>query len=441
MRPVLLLFVVAGLAPAEQAVMRLGLKEAVDLALAPDGNARARIAAEMVRQAQARSAQARAALLPNVDASMVTQNQTRNLAAFGIQIQLHIPGFHFPELVGPFSTMDLRASATQSVFDISAIRRYQASRAGLTAAKAENDAARNQVTDAVARAYLAALRARAALESVKANLTVAESLLKLVRSQKAAGTGTGIEVTRAEVQLANERQRLLVTENEVARADLQLLKLIGLNLGTKLELTDTLGYVPMDPITIDAARELARRSRPELKAQQGREESARLSYSAARLERVPALAAFGDYGTIGAGLDPLLPTRSYGLALRVPLFDGGRRDARRAEAASALRLEQIRTKDMEAQVELEARLALEAIESAGGQVKTAAEGLHLADNELAQARRRYEAGVTTSLEITDAQARLERARENRIAALVSYNAAQIDLNTALGRAQEFQGGR
>ena len=101
-----------------------------------------------------------------------------------------------------------------------------------------------------------------------------------------------------------------------------------------------------------------------------------------------------------------------------------------------MRLEQIRTKDMEAQVELEARLALEAIESAGGQVKTAAEGLRLADNELAQARRRYEAGVTTSLEITDAQARLERARENRIAALVSYNAAQIDLNTALGRAQE-----
>ena len=152
-------------------------------------------------------------------------------------------------------------------------------------------------------------------------------------------------------------------------------------------------------------------------------------------------AAFGDYGAIGTGPDHLLPTRSIGLSLRVPVFDGGRRDARRAEAASVLRQEQIRTRDLEAQIELEVRLALESLESADGQVKTASEGLRLAENELAQARRRYEAGVTTSLETSDGQARLERARENQVAALVSYNAAQIDLNTALGRNQEFKSGR
>lgn len=441
MRLAFLLFVAVGLAWTQTAAMRLGLKEAVDLALAPEGNTRARLAAEMVRQAEARSAQARAALLPNADASLVDQSQTRNLAAFGIRIQLPIPGFQFPELVGPFSTLDLRASATQSVFDIGAIRRYQASRAATAASRAENEAARNQVTDAVARAYLAALRGRAAMDAGKANVEVAESLLKLVRSQKAAGTGTGIEVTRAEVQLANERQRLLVTRNEVARADLQLLKLVGLALETKLELTDKLGYVPSDPVTVEAARELARRSRPELKAQQEREESARLGFSAAKMERLPTLAAFGDYGSIGTGAGRLLPTRSYGIALRVPLFDGGRRDGRRAEAASALRQERIRTRALEAQVELEVRLALDALESSDGQVKTAAEGLRLSENELAQARRRYQAGVTTSLEVTDAQARLERARENQVAALAGYNAAQIDLNTALGRNQEFSSGR
>jgi outer membrane protein TolC len=435
MKTVCMFFLAVGMVYAESAVMRLGLKEAVDLALAPDGNARARIAVEMVRQAETRSAQARAALLPNVDASMVEQNQTRNLAAFGIKIQLPIPGFQFPDVVGPFSTLDLRASATQSVFDIGAIRRYQAARAAVAASRADSDAARNQVTDAVARAYLAGLRARAALESVKANLAVAESLLKLVRSQKAAGTGTGIEVTRAEVQLANERQRLLVTQNEVARADLGLLKLVGLKLDTRIELADQLGYVPSEPITAEAARELARRARPELKAQREREESARLNYSATRLERLPSLVAFGDYGTIGTGADRLLPTRSYGVSLRVPLFDGGRRDARRGEAASVLRQEQIRSRDLDAQVELEIRLALETLENGGGQVKTAAEGLQLAENELAQARRRYEAGVATSLETTDAQARLERARENQVSALVSYNTAQIDLNTAVGRSR------
>jgi outer membrane protein TolC len=441
MRTVALLFVLAGVGAAQPAAIRLGLKEAVDLALAPDGNTRARLAGEMVRQAEARSAQARAALLPNLDASLAEQSQTRNLAAFGIKIQLPVPGYTFPEAVGPYTTLDLRASATQSVFDISAIRRYQAARAALRAARGDNDATRNQVIDSVARAYLAALRGRATLEAVKANVAVAESLLKLARSQKNAGTGTGIEVTRAEVQLANERQRLLVTQNEIARADLQLLRFIGLSLATRFELTDKLGYAPLDPLTAEAAKDLARRSRPELKAQQQREASARLSYSATKLERLPSLTAFGDYGTIGTGADHLLPTRTYGVSLRVPLFDGGRRDARRAEAASALRQERIRTHDLEEQIELEVRLALEAVESADGQVKTAAEGLRLAENELAQARRRYEAGVTTSVETTDAQARLERARENQVAALVAYHAAQIDLNSALGRSQEIKGGR
>jgi outer membrane protein TolC len=40
--------------------------------------------------------------------------------------------------------------------------------------------------------------------------------------------------------------------------------------------------------------------------------------------------------------------------------------------------------------------------------------------------------VTTSVEVTDAQTRLERARENRINALFSYNLARLDLHAAMG---------
>jgi outer membrane protein TolC len=116
----------------------------------------------------------------------------------------------------------------------------------------------------------------------------------------------------------------------------------------------------------------------------------------------------------------------------VPLFDGGRRDARRQESTSLLRQERIRRHDLEQQIELEVRLALDALRSAEEQVKVAEEGLTLTQEEVAQAQRRYQAGVTSSLEITDAQTRLERARENRIAALFSYHAARIDLGQAMG---------
>ena len=67
---------------AQAPAMPLSLKQAVDIALTPDGNTRAQIAKELIRQAEARSSQARAALLPNLDSYFAYQNQTRNLAAF-----------------------------------------------------------------------------------------------------------------------------------------------------------------------------------------------------------------------------------------------------------------------------------------------------------------------------------------------------------------------
>src|SRR5512138_1739220 len=112
--------------------------------------------------------------------------------------------------------------------------------------------------------------------------------------------------------------------------------------------------------------------------------------------------------------------------MRVPIWTGGRREARQAESAAQYRQEQIRSADLRQQAELETRQAIDAIRSAQAQVTAAQEGLKLAEQELAQARRRYEAGVTTSIEVTDAQARLERARENQITALFNYNLARID---------------
>jgi outer membrane protein TolC len=330
---------------------------------------------------------------------------------------------------------DVRATVNQSVFDFSSIRRYQASKVAVEAVKQDNEGTRDQVTDQVARAYLTGLRAEAALETAKANVELSEALLKLAQSQKAAGTGTGIEITRAEVQLANDNQRMLVAQNDVERAHLQLLKVIGLRLDNRVELLGKLEYVPVQ--NVDAAQALvtAREKRAELKAQGQREENAKLSYSATKLERLPTLGAFANYGDLGSSITNALPTRTYGVTLKVPIFDGGRRDARRVESASAYRQEKIRTSDLRDQIELDVRLALESLRSADAQVKAAEDGLMLAQNELAQAQRRYKAGVTNSIEVTDAQTRLDRARDNRISALYNYNVARIDLGTATGTIQ------
>jgi outer membrane protein len=414
------------------APLELSLKRAVELATSPEGSARVQLAAEALKQAESRSLESRAALLPDLSGGISAQSQTRNLAAFGITIKSPIPGLTIPTFVGPFTTVDARINATQSVFDFSAIRRYQASKTNISAAKSDVNGAEEQVAAQVARAYLAAVRADADVESSKANVALSEAVLKQAENQKAAGTGTGIEITRARVQLANDRQRLLVAENARRSAGLQLLRAMNLRLDTDLVLTDKLDYIPVDAVTLEQARAQALKQRPELQAQEGRESGARLSASAVKLERLPSVSAFGDYGTNGAGTDQLLPTRTYGIQVRLPLFDGGRRDAHRAEAASQYRTERICTNDLKEQIELDVRLALDALRSADDQVKVAREGLDLAQNELTQARRRNDAGVAVALEVTDAQTRLERARDNQTAALYNYNLARIDLAQAMG---------
>jgi outer membrane protein len=425
--------VAAGQQP-EQSVLSLSLKRAVQIAIAPDGNAQIRLSAEALKQANARSGQALAPLLPDISSSLSYRNQTLNLNASGLRLGIPaFPGYEIPSLVGPFNTMDARLSGSQSIFDISSIRRLQSAHAGVSAAESDMESMAERVAAQVARAYLLAIRADADVETARANITLSQAVLNQAENQRGAGTGTGIEITRARVQLTNDQQRLLVEENARRSAHLKLLRSMDLSLSIELELTDKLGYIPVDAVTLERAKAQALAERPDLKAQQERESSTRLSASATKLERVPSVLFFGDYGTIGLGFDDALPTRTVGVTLRVPIFDGGRRDYRRIEAASQYRAEMVRTKELKEQIELDVRLALDALHSAEEQVKVAREGLQLSENELAQARRRYDAGVAYGLEVTDAQTRLERARDNQTEALYNYNLARIDLENAMGQ--------
>jgi outer membrane protein TolC len=378
--------------------------------------------------------------LPDIETALSDHRETVNLKAYGFNFALpSVDGFSFaiPTLVGPFSVFDARASASQTVFDFSTIRRYQASKVNVNAAKSDFDSTKNQVSDQVARAYAATLRADASLATARANVELSQALLGQSRRLKDAGTGTGIEVTRAEVQLANDQQHLVVAEDDRRRAALNLMRAIGLKLDSNIELTDALSYKRAEIGDLETALADARRMRAELKAPKEREASARINYSSVKDERLPSLAADANYGTIGSGMVSTQPTYTYGVSLRVPVFDGGRRDYRREESFSLYRQEQTRMRDLEQQVELDVRLAFDSVHAAENEVKTAQDGMQLAQQELAQAQRRYAAGVANGIEVTDAQNRLARARDNQIAALYDYNVARIDLATATGRIREY----
>ena len=437
--PILLL--IAGLARGQnlsvaQTPLPLSLKRAVEIALAPDGSTRVALAQEAMEQAAQKVAEAKAAFLPNVDVSITDHRQTTDLQAFGFSFKIPVPGFSIPAIVGPFNVLDTRATAQQAVVNFSDIKKYQATKATLAAVKLDHDATRSSVTDEVARAYLACLRTDADRDTAQANVELSTALLQLAQRQKTAGTGTGIDVTRAEVQLANDRQRLIRAGNDRARAILQLLKSMGIALSSPVEFTDKLVYKPIEPAAADVLLAEAK-SRPELKTQQQKAEAARLTYSAVKAERLPSLGASADYGAIGQDVAGARGTYTLSASLKVPVFDGFRRGARRAESFSQFKQEQIRTRDVSDQIELQVRLALESLRSSAAEVDAARDGLTLADSELAQARRRFEAGVANSEEVIDAQTRLQRARDNQVIAIYDYNAARLDLATATGTIGDY----
>ena len=285
--------------------------------------------------------------------------------------------------------------------------------------------------------YIEALRADEAVKARLADIELGEQLLKLAKDRKAAGVATGLDVTREEVQLENNRQRWLVSQNEQESARLNLIRALGITFDVKLLLTDELKFVPVGRQRAEEALTIAREQRVELKAQETRQKLASLSLSSVTDERIPSLALNGDYGWIGVKPEDAFVTRTIGLTLSVPIFDGGQRESRISENRSRVRQESIRMKDVADQVTLEVRNVLLTLESSQQQVAVAQKGVDLASKELTFARDRFAAGLATNIEVTNAQTSMARARDNVIEALFRFNASRINLSRAKGEIEQL----
>jgi len=90
---------------------------------------------------------------------------------------------------------------------------------------------------------------------------------------------------------------------------------------------------------------------------------------------------------------------------------------------------------VEARIVREVRSAIEELEAARKNVDVANLGLQLANDEVAQAERRFAAGVTTNVEVVTAQDALARANSNQIEALYRFNQSRVNLAQATGEVQ------
>lgn len=411
----------------------LSLEQVVQIAI--QNNLTTLLANEREREARGFQRQALANLLPNISGSAYQANLTINLKAQGISFPF--PGV--PTLVGPFNNFDARVRLAQNIFNLAAIRSYEARKSGVRAAQLQEGLAREQVAQFAALAYLEALRARQEIAAAQANLDLAQQLLKLATDQRNAGVATGVDVARASVRVAQEQVRLAQAQTAAAQADLTLQRIVGLPQGVTLTLTDTLRFAQENFPSVENAIQTANQNRYEIRISEEQLRRLGLERRAINAENYPSLVFSGDYGVSGnTPTQNDIPTRRVQVQLNVPIFNGGLTRGREAVAASQQRQAELQLGDVRGQVENDVRIALQTLTTTAAQVRAAQDSLNLAQRELQLARDRFAAGVADNIEVVNAQTSLANAQDAVVVALAAYNAARLNLAAALGMTENFR---
>ena len=415
-------------ASAPTQALRLTLDQAVGLAIKQ--NPTAQIAVLTAAQSEQDKNIARAELLPQASARISDEAQKLNLQAqFGGKTPF--PGF--PKTLGPYQIFSAGPSVGAPVFDLTLWQRYRAAQNTMSASKANSLSTREQVILLVVSQYIGTLRAVANVQASQSRVELAQALYDQAADLQKEGVGTGIDTLRANVALQNEKQRLIEAETQRKTEIYGLVRLLSLDPRQSIELGDELSFFETPEFRAEQSLEQAWTARPEMQALGAREQAAHYQKRAASESRLPAMRFTGGWSYLGISAPSAIPTYQYQVEVGMPLFTGGRIRAEITRADLDLKKIAQQREDLRNQIALEVKTALAQLQAARNEVDVANLGVQLANEEVRQARDRFEAGVANNLEVIQAQDALARANDNQIAALYRYNQSRADLARAVGQ--------
>ncbi len=418
------LICVAISAAQEPTPYRLTLRDAIQKAL--QANLSVLVAGTQVEEAEGtRVRRLSAALLPRARVQDYANYQNRSLAAFGITA----PGF--PAVIGPFSNFDFRLYADQNIVDLQSYRNWKASEHALDAGKMDYQDARDLIIRSIASLYLNAQSAEARVDAAQTRVTDSDALYKLAKDKHDAGTATGVDVLRSQVQLANDKQALLVAQNQYKQALLVLARNLGMSPSTPLELAESLRYQPLNQPQAQSLVPGALLTRPDYLSLASQREGLVEQQRASHARYYPKLSINGNYGGLGRSIGGVQGVGVIQGQIDFTVFDRDR-SGEAQEIASRVKRIDDQIADLRRGIEEEIREALLNLESASEQVAVAKEGQDLAERELELSRDRFQSGTTNNVEVVTAQDELARAQENYILAVSSHADAKFALARAAG---------
>lgn len=343
------------------------------------------------------------------------------------------------------NTAILTLTASQNLWTAG---RLAASRAGASAGRDAAEiglsSARAQALLDVAAAYYDAVASEQLLAIADSTLALTERTLSQVQLGREVGTASEFDLLRARVTRDNQRPLAIQARGNRTASLLRLKQLLRLPLQAPLELTtpirddSSLVTAPLAPVTVQGLRTLApdtsvearatvRQAEAQLRAQEQ-------ALTAARLARLPSLQLSSTYqrfayppdGTFLPGsFDLYFPNWTVTLGLSFPILTGGRLAGER-QVAEANVMEAQETLELAREgAELDALLALNALEQAQAAYLAAVGTDAQADQAYRIAEVRFAEGISTPVELTEARVQLEQSRLQRVATARDLEVARL----------------
>jgi outer membrane protein len=401
----------------------LSVDDAIAIALEIQPNIRARISDYIA--AAFRVDQALSVLLPQITGNWTAARDQQ--VAGGVLST----GTQLTKTVTTWTTTSIaRVQLSQILFDFGKnFASTEAARKLADISLEDTELQRQLVTQTVKESYTNINFAVRLIQVNQQAVERAELNLRSARGFFEVGTRPKSDVARAEVDVANARVVLIRARNAERLARVALATAMGLPATTPLQIQDNLVY---QPVTIDRTRlaEEALRMRPEYRQARLNAEANDARVRRAQRDFFPDITGGGFYGASRADMNEIWELN---LSLNWTLFDGGNRIARYREARANLDAAQARVKASELDISREVEQSVNNVIEADERIQAAQVAVVSAQENFRLAQGRFDAGVGTILELTDAQLALTQAQNTEAQALADYRIALARLDRAVGR--------
>ena len=384
-----------------------------------------------VQQAQGERRVARSELLPQVNTVVSEAFEKINLRTLGVE-EASLP------VSSKFNYYDARAARlTQSVFDLVRLRNLQGANETLQANLKAARNARDLIVLAVGGSYLQLLATGARMQAAQSQIVSFQAIYQQAADRLTAGLATRVDVTRSQVQLQTEQQRLRSLQADLATQKLRLARIIGLPLGQQFTPSEIYRFERVTNPSQDDALRRAQAERSDLQAADASVRAATDVVRAAKAERAPSLSVNADFGATG-----ITPTnKSVGVytvtgTLTVPIYQGGRVRGDIEQATAALRQRTAERDDLRAQADQDVRQAFIDLDSAADQVDVAKSNVSLSHQTLEQSRDRFTSGIADTVELVQAEQAVVQADDDYITAVYEHNLAKVSLARSMGSAEQ-----